>query len=484
MRHGWLSFLLAVVLIGALGGAADGQDIQWSVSVGFDETYRSGAWTPVFVDIANQGRSRARQIVVPLEYQWTVPRAVPRGVHYVVPVELPRNSRKRYVLYAPSEKLDEVLLDLPGQALRSKVPPARAADEQDTLVVVIGGEPGLLSFLNGTPAAAPRRTTPEHPPGHWGGGSTSLSREEPEIVVGRAGWDGLPNSWLGWDGVDAVVLGDAGFAAASPEAVAGLLQWVQLGGVLVAPGGAVAPEIATSPIRDMLPIRFAGTTPLPSLKELARWAEYPIGEQQVLAATGRLAEGAAVLCGSEERPLIASRKVGAGRVVMTALDFGAAPVKYWDGQTAMWPRILAAAPGERPLAEQVQPSAFPYSDITLADAASYTPSARVPPMWLLLGFLAAYIIVLVPVNYHLLRRFDRRELAWVTTPAIIVVFTLGAYGAGLHLRGADLVLNRVGIVEASSGEPVARGRGYVGFFSPSRTTFEFLLQGTAAGAGR
>jgi|GEM_PF-1187797 len=484
MPHRWLWALLAIAVVVSPGGAALGQDVQWSVSVGFGDAYREGAWTPVFVDIANQGESRVGQVAIPEEYRSSYPGTSPRTISYAAPVELPRNSRKRYILYAPSESLEEVLLSLPGTLLRAKVPPARAAGKDDALLVVVGGEPGLLSFLNGTPVLAPlapqRRLSAELE-AYWSGPRAS-ARGGGKIIVGHVRWDALPDSWIGWEGVDAVVLGDANSVAASPEATGALLQWVRLGGVLIVPGGAAGPEIVAGPLREMLPIRFGGTTTLPGLAELGRWAEHPITDQPLVAVIGRLAPGATVLCGTDSQPLIASVPVGSGRVVMTAFDYGAAPVKYWDGQTAMWPKIIAAAPGSRPLAEQWQAAPQGYSDLTLADAASYTPSARVPPLWFLLGFLGAYIVVLVPVNYHVLKRLDRRELAWVTTPAIIAIFTLAAYAAGYQFRGVDVVLNRLGIIEASSGEPIARGRGYIGLFSPSRTTFELLLQGTSAGA--
>ena len=45
--------------------------------------------------------------------------------------------------------------------------------------------------------------------------------------------------------------------------------------------------------------------------------------------------------------------------------------------------------------------------------------------------LGAYILLIGPINYLVLRRLDRREWAWVTMPVLIVVFAVGAYGFGI-----------------------------------------------------
>jgi hypothetical protein len=474
---------LALVLAAWAASGAWAQSVRWEVTVGFGNTYKEGAWTPIFVDIANDGPSQTGEIAVPISYgQPTV-----RVLNHAIAVDLPRNSSKRYALYVTSEGLEEIYLNLAGaRPQKRQLPPTREAAGSDTLVVVVGGDAGLLNFLTGTQAAAGAdwvdRVTPTPDPY---GGYPSETPVEAEIQVGHAAWDGLPESWLAWDGADAVILGDAGFAGASPAALDALLRWVELGGTLVVPGGALSPEMAASPVANLLPIALTGTATLPDLALLGRWADQPIDLRPVLVGKGTLVPGAAILCGSPDQPLISARSIGSGKVVFTTFDFGAAPVKYWDGQTSMWPRLLAQAPSRPSLAagaEFVQAQPYYSPEMDLRDAATYTPAAELPPFWLILGFLGAYIVVLVPVNYHVLKRFDRRELAWVTTPAIVVVFTLGAYALGYGIRGGEIVLNRLGVIEVAPDTGLARGRGYVGLFSPSRAYYQLLLDESAAGA--
>ena len=61
---------------------------------------------------------------------------------------------------------------------------------------------------------------------------------------------------------------------------------------------------------------------------------------------------------------------------------------------------------------------------SLLSALSKAPQLRMPPVSRIAWFLALYVFFLVPLNYAVLRLIDRRELAWVTIPVIVVAFSL------------------------------------------------------------
>jgi hypothetical protein len=98
-----------------------------------------------------------------------------------------------------------------------------------------------------------------------------------------------------------------------------------------------------------------------------------------------------------------------------------------------------------------------------------------PPAGAIGLFLLAYLICLVPVNYAILKRRDRKEWAWVTTPAIVLVFSFLAYGVGWGIKGGQLVLARAGIVEARVGSRVALAESYLGLFSPRKASYDLTV---------
>ncbi len=103
---------------------------------------------------------------------------------------------------------------------------------------------------------------------------------------------------------------------------------------------------------------------------------------------------------------------------------------------------------------------------------------RPPDLRLIVAFLLVYLVLLVPVNYFVLRKIDRRELAWITTPVIVLLFTVGAYGIGKWTKGSRLILNTVSFVETSGAQTAAEATSNLLIFSPSRTSYQLALGDT------
>jgi len=110
---------------------------------------------------------------------------------------------------------------------------------------------------------------------------------------------------------------------------------------------------------------------------------------------------------------------------------------------------------------------------------SRTASLALPPIGGLIVLLIGYIILVGPVNYLVLRWLDRREWAWVTVPALILVFAVGAFGFGSLLRGSDVIVHEVAIVRGAPGTDQAVAQSYLGVFSPSRASFQVRVPGNA-----
>jgi hypothetical protein len=118
-------------------------------------------------------------------------------------------------------------------------------------------------------------------------------------------------------------------------------------------------------------------------------------------------------------------------------------------------------------------------DSQIVSAASQLPSLALPPVEGLAILLGAYILLIGPINYLVLRRLDRREWAWVTMPVLIATFAAGAYGFGSVLRGSDVIINEVAIVRGAPGATDAAAQVYLGVFSPSRGSYQLNVPGGA-----
>ncbi len=86
-------------------------------------------------------------------------------------------------------------------------------------------------------------------------------------------------------------------------------------------------------------------------------------------------------------------------------------------------------------------------------------------------WLGLYIVIIAPVNYFVLRRMKRTELAWVTVPVLVVIFTCMAYFSGYAYRGTKPILNRIMLAQGWQGVDKAQVTALVGVYSPTRTTY-------------
>ena len=273
-----------------------------------------------------------------------------------------------------------------------------------------------------------------------------------------------------------VIVWAADSSALDEEQRRSLERWIADGGQLVVVAGADW-QARTAAFTDLLPLDELASTDGVALDALAAWAgaEAP-AEPTATVATGTLRDDAMVLVGAEdETPIASMRPVGSGRVILLGADLAAEPYRGWDGSTRLWGRLL---PGDA-MADWFGRPDLEGASSSMSQALTNLPELAIPPAELLLAVIAAYIILIGPVSYVILRRLDRRELAWVTAPLLVVVFTATSFGIGLALKGSDVIVNQIALVRTATNGGAASVETYAGIFSPTRQTFDLRVDADA-----
>jgi hypothetical protein len=99
------------------------------------------------------------------------------------------------------------------------------------------------------------------------------------------------------------------------------------------------------------------------------------------------------------------------------------------------------------------------------------------------SFLAIYLILLIPGSYLLLKKLDKRELAWFTAPGLVLGFTVVSYLIALSIKGAALTVNRVAVLETQANTDQVAGYGQMTIYSTKRASYDIAL-GPPGEAGR
>src|SRR5262249_25055510 len=69
-------------------------------------------------------------------------------------------------------------------------------------------------------------------------------------------------------------------------------------------------------------------------------------------------------------------------------------------------------------------------------------------------FILVYIIVVGPLDYFFLKKVVKRlELTWITFPAVVLIVSALAYVSAYYLKGNDLRINKVDLVDIVAETP-------------------------------
>jgi hypothetical protein len=387
-------------------------------------------------------------------------------------VLLPAGAHRRAFLYPMPPRAGQAVrlaLLVSGREAARAEAPATGMAPLDRLLVAAGGNVGTLQSLARTPLA------------QGPGGSATPAY----LYVGTLPAASVPDRAEGFGAADALFLADVSADELTAGQQRAIRAWVLSGGHLILAGGTGWQRLRAPFYHGLLPVQLTGSTVLRAASGLGRLVDGagPRFPEPLLAAVSRPLPGAQVLAREGEVPLVVRARSGLGQVTFLALDPLALAFRSWDYQKEFWRALVPRRAGLSFVGETLQVDLgepWQYQRVTglsplvsrpVSQALQSVSQADLPSFWLVAGFLAAYVVALVPLNYLFLRWRGRREWAWLTSPAIMAVFAVGAYGVGCAMRGNRVLLVRVGIVEAAAESPVGRSVTYAGLFSPQRASY-------------
>ncbi len=416
--------------------------VTLAIHAGFDGYYKDQRWLPVRIAVANDGPDIQGTLRV------TVPRANGgAAVSITRAVDLPNQSRREVFLYIPTEgflsALQVTLSDGKNDLVTASTRVAQAG-ANDLIYGVLAGSPSAFNVLSSIKPV---------------GGSAFVAQLEAAD---------LPPVGLAWQALDVLVISDVDTGVFSPEQRAALAEWVASGGRLIVAGGPTWQKTAAG-LGALLPLAPAGTQTLPDATALAAFAAAAVPSGTAVAATGSLGSEATILVSAGAVPLVVARHSGFGQVLFLAIDPAFDPLKNWSGQEALYRNLLSGT------AQRPNWAAGLRNWFSARDAINALPGLQLPSALQIFGFLALYILAVGPINYFVLRRLKRRELGWVTVPALVLVFSAGAYFTGYQLRGGQASLHRLAVVQVWPNTDKARVDGLVGVFSPRRAEYDVVF---------
>ncbi len=443
----WRIGIVAILLLTGTGGAvAQESGPTMQVQAGFDGYCRSGSWCPLYVVLSNEGADVEGELVIEVDGDGADDPDL-----YTSWVTLPAHSRKAYHLYVPptasvARSRPLVWFRSGRDVLAQERGTLSWLDEEEWLYGVVSSDPSALNFLTGIA------------PGGSGAAVAHLSLEA------------LPPDPLGLAGLRVLILNDVDTTVLSNDQRQALETWIAHGGHLVVGGGTGAGRTAAGLV-DLLPVAVGGVRSVEGLEGLGDWVGGATAPGPYAVVETGLVEGEAIIRqGAGEGLILLARRVqGIGRGDFLAFDAGLNPFSDWEENERFWERLLKSEEGEA-LELSIQ------NGYNAREAVNSIRGLSLPSTLQLLGFMFLYTLLVGPVNYVILRKMDRRELAWLTIPALILSFTACAYATGFQIRGGQPIVNQLAAVYVPMGTEVGHVHQVVGVFSPRRTDYDVPVE--------
>lgn len=438
MRLSQACVTLALLVLALLPAVAGPLSLQ--ATLGFDGYYRAGTQIPVAVTVTNNGRT------VSGNFSIEAVDAMMQIDNYRVTATIPKRSSRTMTLYCtPREGIPEleVAFHQGNRVLAAtRITRAQQLFDTDRLVVVVGGSGSSLRYVNGQSIQVPNSTRPrawdfprlyQYHMG-WAGNNNNPTNGQVRLV--NIAPEQLPDTAEAYGSVSMLVLmsdvTENTLTAGMQEAIT---SWVVSGGHLLVAGGGVTARFNAPFYTTLLPVQHGKAT-------------RPV---ETITAPGL--------------GTIQSAVMGDGRVSQMSVDPEGSGNALWQQASQAFGQLAAREPN------------VPASGLlldTMAQAVAVR-KLRPPSLALIIGYLAAYLLVLLPVNYFLLKKIDKRELAWLTTPVIVLIFSFGAYGIGYLTKGHQLIAHSVSILEIIPGQRTGTAISQLLLFSPARTTYQVAL---------
>jgi hypothetical protein len=241
---------------------------------------------------------------------------------------------------------------------------------------------------------------------------------------------------------------------------------------------------ADSPLARFAPGRFAGVLSLHQTAALEAYAK----SQNPVPRSGP-AQGSAlrvarlsdvqgkVEAAESDLPLVVRTPRGFGQVIFFADDLDRSLLARWSDRKLLVARLLDWPATEAPAEENNFGMRYGFGDLSgqLRSALDRFTGVRLVPFGAVALLVVLYILWIGPGDYFFLRKFVRRmEWTWFTFPAIVLATSGGAYFMAYRLKGDQLRVNQVDLVDVDAAGSV-RGTSWMNVFSPRMEAFNLSL---------
>jgi hypothetical protein len=487
LRKGWC--YAAVLSVLAFSFAASGQDNDLTnlritaCHPGFGGIFKTGYWTPVTIELAGgaPGFQIEVELLVPDDDGVATAARTPRAS----PVVFDHRGLATTEIITKIGRSDAaftVNLFADGRVVRSRTFVAGESGRSGSITAGLPANTELVLHIGSARLDLPnalRFPDPNAP-------------DAKRSVVNVPRLAGLPTKWFGYDSVNWLVISTSDGQvmeelAGDPPQLAAFAEWVEMGGRLLILCAKNAPQLIAPemPLAPLVPGKFQEMITIDTGRALEQFSgtSNPVvrpGESLALAVPRLATTVGRVEAAEANLPIVVRASRAFGMTVFAGVDLDAAPLDTWDGRPQFLRRLLLVeeSTGESQAVAGRMITRRGYEDLAGAlrnRLGREFIGVTVVPFGLVTILVLAYLALIGPIDYFLVKWLGRMEWTWLTFPTIILLVSCGAYALAHARKGNQQRLNQAELVDVDLASGRARGSVWASMYSPSASTYDVSL---------
>ncbi|KPU27689.1 hypothetical protein TR13x_03980 [Caloranaerobacter sp. TR13] len=165
---------------------------------------------------------------------------------------------------------------------------------------------------------------------------------------------------------------------------------------------------------------------------------------------------------NKEKLFVVNKEYGRGHIYVMPFNLGESPFANWNHKVEFISKTLEEHFG---LFGEKKFIARPPMFFMSGDIVERIPKSRVPSVKAVFILLLFFILLVGPINYILLKKYDKRELGFITIPVIVLVFLVLIYSIGTTTSSKKPIVNSVSIIELIPNTELAEINTLMGVMS-------------------
>lgn len=406
--------------------AAVGSDsLELNVEAGYDGVYMINRQTPVKVTLYNNGEDFKGKVCVKVFS--TIKTTYQSGTYILYEQNVDLNSggagEYNFTIFpeASATYMNVKVYDQSGNIVASSNPVVTPfTAEQVITAVVTDTKSNSLDYLKNL---------------HIGEDIyTNTGKNYSTNYVTFLNKDSLPGSSEMLDAFSAIIIDDFHSESLSESQKAAIFNWVEDGGLLIVGTGLNADKTLNG-LESVFGYTINGYDTAAYFGGTANIANISIPDSKILDAAGG-------------KTITQFIDAGDGKIVVHGFELGADPIASMSGVIDYLSTFYRdTLPGK--FAADRNYNYYPFN----ISSVNRLPSIEKSQLMILIGILIAYIVIIGPICYLILKKKDKRERGWVVIPAIAVVFTGAIFGISSSSYQKDALLNFMSFTDLNSNSP-------------------------------